>query len=205
MYTPTHSPHPDHSATGPDDLYASKPPWDIDRPQPAFLALAQAGRLRGRVLDIGCGTGEHAMMAAKLGHEAVGVDQSADALRLAEAKAQDRRLDVRFIRHDACELGDLGETFDTVLDSGLFHIFAGDARAAYVGSLRTAISVGGRYFMLGFSDAQPGSWGPHRLTREEIVAAFSDGWQVDSVEPAVIDITPDPNGVAAWLVAVTRT
>jgi hypothetical protein len=35
------------------DLYASPPPWDIGRPQPAFLGLARAGLIRGRVLDAG--------------------------------------------------------------------------------------------------------------------------------------------------------
>ena len=129
MFIPEHSPHPSHPATGPDDLYAAKPPWDIDRPQPAFLALAEDGQIRGRVLDIGCGTGEHALMAAGLGHDAVGVDQSAHALELAEGKARDRGITVTFIRYDACKLADLGETFDTVLDCGLFHIFSDAARA----------------------------------------------------------------------------
>ena len=135
MFIPEHSPHPSHPATGPDDLYAAKPPWDIDRPQPAFLTLAEDGQIRGRVLDIGCGTGEHALMAAGLGHDAVGVDQSAHALELAERKARDRGITVTFIRYDACKLADLGETFDTVLDCGLFHIFSDAARSQYVDSL----------------------------------------------------------------------
>ena len=56
------------------DLYASPPPWDIGRPQPAFLGLARAGLIRGRVLDAGCGTGEHTLMAAGLGLDATGAD-----------------------------------------------------------------------------------------------------------------------------------
>src|ERR1039458_6117514 len=50
-----------------DGFYAGTPPWDIGRPQPAFLSLAEAGAIRGRVLDVGCGTGEHALMAAGMG------------------------------------------------------------------------------------------------------------------------------------------
>ena len=53
-------------------MYATTPPWDIGRPQPAFLELAETGSLRGRVLDVGCGTGEHALMAAGLGRPATG-------------------------------------------------------------------------------------------------------------------------------------
>jgi SAM-dependent methyltransferase len=204
MFTPTHTPHPDHRATGPDDLYTAKPPWDIDRPQPAFLSLAETGDITGRALDIGCGTGEHALLAAGLGLEATGVDQSADALARAEAKARERGLTARFLRHDACLLGELGESFDTVLDCGLFHIFTGTARDRYVRSLAEVIPSGGRYFMLGFSDAQPSTWGPHRLSREEIAAAFADGWRIDAIDPAVIEITVDPACVAAWLVELTR-
>src|SRR5262249_10272351 len=111
---PTHSgpgghtpPYPYPGSTrprGPDDLYASPPPCDIGRPQSAFRALAEAGSLRGQVLDIGCGTGEHAMMAACLGLEATGVDLASAALRPAEQKARERGLTARFLRHDARKL-----------------------------------------------------------------------------------------------------
>jgi predicted RNA methylase len=52
-----------------DAVYAAgmPPPWDIGRPQPAFVRLARSGVLAGRVLDVGCGTGEHALLAAAHG------------------------------------------------------------------------------------------------------------------------------------------
>src|SRR6266700_6635446 len=77
---------------GPEDLYTSPPPWDIGRPQPAFLSLAEAGALRGRVLDAGCGTGEHALMAAGTGLDATGIDLAPTAIRLARQKAAARNL-----------------------------------------------------------------------------------------------------------------
>jgi hypothetical protein len=55
-----------------------------------------------------------------------------------------------------------------------------------------------------FSDRQPGDWGPRRVTSDEITAAFADGWRVDTIEPTTIEITTDPEGVRAWLVALTR-
>lgn len=195
MFTPIHDP---------DDVYATKPPWDIDRPQPAFAALAESGEIRGRVLDIGCGTGEHALLAAGLGHDAVGIDQSARAIEEAERKAADRGLDARFLRYDALRLAGLAETFDTVLDCGLFHLFPPEARSGYAESLASVLRPGGRYFMLGFSDRQPGDWGPHRLTRDDIAAAFTDGWRVDSITEAAIEILPAPGGIQAWLATITR-
>jgi|tagenome__1003787_1003787.scaffolds.fasta_scaffold20926088_2 hypothetical protein len=187
-----------------DDLYSSPPPWDLGRPQPAFLALAEAGAIRGRVLDLGCGTGEHVLMAAGLGLEATGVDLAATALRTAERKAHDRARTARFLRRDARDLAGLGESFDTVLDCGLFHVLDDRERAAYVDGLRAVLVPGGRYFMLCVSDEQPDAGWLHRVRREEITAAFADGWRI-RLEPATIEVTTDPDGIRAWLVHATRT
>ena len=198
-------PHPG-PGNRPGDLYAGTPPWDIGRPQPAFASLAGAGALTGPVLDAGCGTGEHTLMAAGLGLDATGIDLAATALRIAEQKTRQRGLTARFLRWDALRLDRLGESFGTVLDCGLFHIFGADDRVAYTRSLRAALAPGGRYFMLCISDAQPpGDWGRvHRVSMGEIIAAFADGWQVASIEPATLDITTSPYGIRAWLAAVTR-
>jgi cyclopropane fatty-acyl-phospholipid synthase-like methyltransferase len=157
------------------------------------------------VLDVGCGTGEHALLAAALGLDATGIDLASNALRTAMRKAGERGLPARFLRRDARNLAELGESFDTVLDCGLFHVFADEDRAAFVDSLRAVLVSGGHYFMLCFSDQQPGDWGPHRVTRAEITASFADGWHIDSVEPDTIDIATDPDGIRAWLVTLTRT
>ncbi|MGW4243602.1 class I SAM-dependent methyltransferase [Nocardia sp. NPDC004722] len=206
MASTSGNPHPEyHDPDAPDTLYAVKPPWDIDRPQAAFVTLAEAGAIRGRVLDLGCGTGEHALLAASLGLDATGIDQSAQALTLARAKAAERGLKATFRRHSALELSSLGEVFDTVLDCGLFHLFDGEDRTALVAGLAAIVRPGGHYHLLGFSDRQPGTWGPHRLTRDDIESAFPTAeWQLDSLQPATLDINPSPTPVAAWLATVTR-
>jgi SAM-dependent methyltransferase len=185
--------------------YDSTPPWDIGRPQPAFQRLAESGVLVGRVLDVGCGTGEHALMAASLGLTALGIDSAPRAIELAQAKATERGSEARFEVWDALDLPGLEQRFDTVLDCGLFHVFDDDQRNAYVGSLRGVIPVGGQFFMLCFSERQPGDWGPRRVTQDEIRTSFAEGWRVISIEPAVIDITIDPDGAQAWLSVVGRT
>jgi predicted RNA methylase len=72
------------TASGFDTMDAGQPPWDIGRPQAAFVALADAGLIRGWVLDAGCGTGEHVLMCAALGRDATGVDLAQVALHATE-------------------------------------------------------------------------------------------------------------------------
>jgi ubiquinone/menaquinone biosynthesis C-methylase UbiE len=187
-----------------DAIYQGQPAWDIGRPQPAFLALADAGMVTGTVLDVGCGTGEHALMAAARGCDAVGIDMAGVAIATATRKAADRGLMAHFLVANALELESLDQRFDTVLDCGLFHVLDDVDRAAYARSLAAVIRPGGHYFMLCFSDQQPGDWGPRRIRREEVTTTFAGGWHIDSIEPATIDITMDENGARAWLVSMTR-
>jgi SAM-dependent methyltransferase/DNA-binding MarR family transcriptional regulator len=191
-------------AQGFDAMYASTPPWDIGRPQPAFMKLAEAGLLRGRVLDAGCGTGEHTLLAAGLGLPATGIDVAPTAIAIAQSKARERGIRARFLVGDALDLASTGEQFDTVLDSGLFHVFDDDERRRYVEALREVVPSGGRYFLLCFSDRQPGELGPRRVSEREIRASFARGWSLDSIKPARMSLTADPRGAAAWQVAFTR-
>ncbi len=184
---------------------AGPPPWDIGRPQPAFLELAEQGVLAGRVLDVGCGTGEHALMAAARGLDATGIDAVPRAITLAQRKARDRGLAARFLVWDALRLPDLGEEFDTVVDSGLFHVFDDEDRRRFVASLQAVMPTGSRYYLLCFSDRQPGTSGPRRVRQSEIRAAFgSQDWRVDAIDAVTMDTNMDAIGVSAWRASVTR-
>jgi SAM-dependent methyltransferase len=183
---------------------AGRAPWDIGRPQSAFRGLADRGRLSGRVLDVGCGTGEHALMAAALGLDATGVDAADTAITIARRKASERDLGARFMAWDALELAALGESFDTVLDCGLFHVFEDLERPRFVNALRASTPTGAWYYMLCFSDREPGDWGPRRIRQDEIRASFSDGWHVASIEPARLETTIEPESAHAWLASIQR-
>jgi cyclopropane fatty-acyl-phospholipid synthase-like methyltransferase len=184
----------------------SRPPWDIGRPQPAFVRLADDGLLSGRVLDAGCGSGEHALLAAARGADAVGVDVSPRAIEQARRKAGERGLTVRFEVADALSLGELGLTFDTVIDSGLFHVFDDADRARYVTSLASVLPPGGTCYLMCFSDRQPGAFGPRRVRQQELRTAFSDGWAVTAIVAEAFEVNPGFGAPAAqaWLATIRR-
>jgi cyclopropane fatty-acyl-phospholipid synthase-like methyltransferase len=192
-----------------DQAYAASAPapWDIGRPQPAFVRLADQGLLAGRVLDSGCGTGEHTLLAAARGAEATGIDVSARAIELARAKAAGRGLAARFETGDVLRLGDLSLVFDTVIDSGVFHVFGDHDRPRYVNSLASVLPPGGRCYLMCFSDRQPGTWGPRRVSQDELRDAFSRGWAMVSIQAAVFEVNQQRTGVPsvqAWLAVVER-
>ncbi len=210
---------------------AAPPPWDIDRPQPTIVGLAESGLLSGRVLDAGCGTGEHALLAASYGAGATGIDVSPAAIDRARAKAAERGLDVRFEVADVLDAAALdaaaldaaaldaagqdpgaagperlGQAFDVIIDCGVFHVFSDDDRPRYVASLTRALRPGGTLYLMCFSDRQPGDFGPRRVRQDELRAAFSDGWAVQSITASTLEIRPigDTTRAQAWLAVLTR-
>ena len=185
-----------------DESYTGTPPWDIGRPQPMFAALLDEGVIQGRVLDAGCGTGEHTLMVAARGLDPTGIDSSTKAIQIARRKATDRGFAARFLVWDAVELAGLNEQFDTVLDSGLFHVFDDERRAQYVTSLAAVVGPGGRLFLACFSDLQPGDWGPRRVRQAELRDAFADGWVIESIEPTQFHTNLEPPIAQAWLARI---
>ncbi|MGO9971868.1 MAG: class I SAM-dependent methyltransferase, partial [Solirubrobacteraceae bacterium] len=137
---------------------------------------------------------------------ATGIDVSARAIEIARRKAAERGVDTHFEVLDALRLDTLGEAFDTIVDSGLLHIFDDAARARYVVAVHTVLRPGGHLHLMCFSDRQPGDWGPRRVTEDELRAAFGSGWRIESLAPDRFDINPGLGTptAEAWLADVVR-
>lgn len=154
-------------------------PWVIGEPQPAVIALERTGRIRGRVLDAGCGLGEHTIMLAGLGYDVLGIDYAPSAVEQARENAAAKGSTARFAVADAMNLPADGG-YDTVLDSALFHVFGDDDRPRYVASLHGALTSGGYAHVLALSDAGRG-FGPE-VSEEQVRAAFADGWELEALD-----------------------
>ncbi|MBF6329824.1 class I SAM-dependent methyltransferase [Nocardia transvalensis] len=104
--------------------------WQTD-----VLACEQA---RGRVLDIGCGAGRHALLVAQAGHEVVGLEPSRDAVTVARRRGIDARCG------GLPDLPDGLGTFDTFLlvGGGLHLLTLGDESGTALERLAAAANPG---------------------------------------------------------------
>jgi cyclopropane fatty-acyl-phospholipid synthase-like methyltransferase len=191
------------------EFYAGKPPWDIGKPQKSFIDAAD--RITGSVLDAGCGTGDTALFLAGRRCKVTGIDFVEVPIQQAQRKAAERGVQVTFLVKDALTLKDWTERFDNVIDSGLFHVFSDDDRHRYVEGLTAVLKPGGRLFLLCFSDAEPGTQGPRRVSKAELHACFGAGWIIESIEPIRVEVRPDfkefsfsEGGPKAWFAVVRR-
>jgi SAM-dependent methyltransferase len=189
--------------------YSGQAPWDIGRPQPALVD--RAGQITGSILDAGCGTGDNAIYFAGRGLQVTGVDSLAEPIARAKQKATQHGLSVNFLVMNALALKDLPEVFDSAIDCGLFHVFSDDDRRRYVAGLATVVKPGGRLLLLCFSNEEPGTIGPRRVSRRELETAFAEGWTIESIEPARFEVRTDipnlnfsPGGPKAWVAVVRR-
>ncbi|MEV5648521.1 class I SAM-dependent methyltransferase [Nocardia sp. NPDC052254] len=202
-------------------------PWVIGEPQPAIVALEREGWIRGRVLDIGAGAGEHTIALTALGYDVTGIDLSPSAVEYARRNAagkgvpaaQFRVADAVRLGADAAAAAELG-VFDTIVDSALFHIFGQDPdnRAGYVRALHALCRPGGVVHVLALSDTEPG-FGP-RISDSLIRESFGAGWDLEELRPsrylgratalvadnvAGLDVSEDGIvNAAAWLARVRR-
>ena len=188
--------------------YEGKPSWDLGRPQPTFVQVAD--QITGAVLDAGCGTGDNALFFARRGQSVVGIDFVEFPIMEAKRKAAELGVDAEFIQMDALKLPSLDHQFDSVIDCGLFHVLSDADRRAYVAALTHVTKLSGKLFLMCFSDQEPAGPGPRRIRQDEIRAAFADGWTVESITPSHFEPNPQSKetfvdgGPRAWFAVIRR-
>jgi ubiquinone/menaquinone biosynthesis C-methylase UbiE len=122
----------------------------------------QAGIRPGqRILEIGCGTGNLALLAGRLhpGVEVVGLDPDPKALARARRKAGRRSLPVRFDHGFAQELPYADASFDRVLSALMFHHLGPDERRRALCEVRRVLRPGGSLHLVDFGGARERSDG----------------------------------------------
>jgi SAM-dependent methyltransferase len=174
-----------------DAVYRQTPPWDIGGPQPALEALLDELPPSGPVLDVGCGSGDHAIALARRGMEVVGIDSVQEAIAQARAKAASLPPELAerlaFQVADALRPSLLGRQFGAVVDSGFLHLFEPEVAEQFAAELALSLRPGGRYYLLAFAVQFDIPNVPRAVTEEELRARFTPelGWRILTVREAL--------------------
>ncbi|MGC9365112.1 MAG: class I SAM-dependent methyltransferase [Fidelibacterota bacterium] len=99
----------DYAASYDREVYTRGTVAEVD-----FIATEIGVDKTKTILDIGCGTGRHAIELARRGYSVTGIDLSESQLAKAQAKAQAANVAVTFLRRDARDFH-FDELFDAVI------------------------------------------------------------------------------------------
>ncbi|HVP20770.1 MAG TPA: class I SAM-dependent methyltransferase [Anaerolineaceae bacterium] len=156
----------------------SKPRWDDNQIPPQVVQLVSNRGISGNAIDLGCGTGTHAIYLAQRGFTVTGIDGSKTAIRQAEEKASRAGVKPEFIVHDVTRLDFLGGPFDIALDVGCLHGLRAAEQMRYALELTRLMKPGSTLLVWGM-DPQP--MGPG-LTPERVERIFVPGFKLERIE-----------------------
>ena len=146
-------------------------PWDTGRPSSELQRILREHEIvRGRALELGCGTGTNAVFLAQQGFDVTAMDISPLAIEQARAKVDEAGVDVTLLAADLLKLPDVGPPFQFVFDRGVYHAVRRENLAGYLDTLSRVTALGGMYLTLAgnANEICPGEGGPPRVSAEEI-------------------------------------
>lgn len=113
--------------------------------------LRDRGGVSGTVLDVGVGNGRNAVILAQAGFAVTGIDISPSAIALARHNATLHKADYEVAVEDFLSLKQNQQSYDIVVDCGLFHHLRKQQWSAYIQSIQQIIAPGGYFFLKAFS------------------------------------------------------
>jgi len=159
-----------------------------------LLAREEADRTApwGRALDLGCGTGAHAVELAERGWQVTAVDTVPSALRQARERVRRHAVDVRLVEGDVTTMSpaEVGGDVGFFLDVGCFHGLRDAQRVAMGGRVTACASPSATLLLLAL---QPGRRGPlpRGASSADLAAAFP-AWDLLDQQPADVSGMPKP-------------
>jgi len=164
--------------------YLTEIPWHSDEPDQELVDLIEGEEIKPHlVLDVGCGAGTDAIYFAEMGCNVTAIDISHEAIKIARLRAVGERVKVDFIADNFMEFDFNDRRFDFINDRGCLHHINPRDRHKFAARINDLLKNNGFYFLRCWSDkAEETGRGPYRLSKDEIISAFSEFLRVGEIK-----------------------
>ncbi len=171
-------------------------PWDTGAPDPVLVEyIGRRGPERGRVLEIGAGTGTNALWLARQGFDVLGVDIAPLAVDQARTRAVEAKVACRFAVLDFLAVDLDAGPFDLVFDRGCFHVFdEASERERFAARVAQNLVPDGVWLSLcGSTEGPSRAFGPPRRSARDLSDAIEPSLALVELRAVSFD-----GGWAAW-------
>jgi cyclopropane fatty-acyl-phospholipid synthase-like methyltransferase len=151
-----------------------------------FIEAALSLEPESRILDLGCGSGRHAILLAQKGYRVTGIDYSEGSLEIARGEARRQGLDITFRQQDMRTLDEVS-SYDAVLVMDCaFGLFDDDENEDVFARVAQSLKPGGGVLLNLFN---PYYMAAHQGVRHEVDGSrdFIRHYQFDVQQGRVID------------------
>ncbi|HKZ93433.1 MAG TPA: class I SAM-dependent methyltransferase [Candidatus Bathyarchaeia archaeon] len=156
-------------------------PWELGRPRKTLVDLIESGTVKlGKSLDLCCGTGTNTVYMAEKGFQAVAIDISKHALKLAKQKSRKARVDIQFALASFVTLPFKEAAFDFVFDMGCFHHVEIEDRKEFIRGICQVLKPKAHYQLTCFSDRNGVAW--NHFTKERLARYFAGRFRFISLD-----------------------
>lgn len=159
-------------------------PWDKhETPRPLVELIEKLAT--GRLLDVGCGTGNDAIWCARQGWDVTGIDAVSVPIRKAKHNAQTADVPARFLQADIARvtIEQLGSGYTIVQDVGCLAGLSDADRNKAATTITAVAAPDARLLIFAFGPGGRGRFGPRRIELATLQALFPD-WELEFSRPA---------------------
>ncbi|MFC4620506.1 class I SAM-dependent methyltransferase [Camelliibacillus cellulosilyticus] len=146
--------------------------WDIPYPSQELVAFVATINFPKETvaLDIGCGAGREAVFLAQQGLNTIGVDLSAEALKIAAERAIEAGVHVDWRQGNALNLPVEDHSVDFINDRGTFHVIVEDDRDQFAQEIARILKPDGMMLLRGCREPKEG--GDHVAVTEQAINRY---------------------------------
>lgn len=183
-----------------------RPRWDEGFPSSHLKAAVESGQVKpGRAVVLGCGTGTNAIYLAKKGFDVTAIDIAPTALKLAEEKANQANVKVRWLLADMLAPPAGLEPFDFAFDRGCYHHVRRDSAVEFVEAAKRLSHPGTQILIIASNFNEVRSRGGFGVKEEELRGDFASGFDFVRLDTVRFDSTnPHQQGGLAWFALLQR-